>query len=88
MVSGETRNGYVFVLTSQRHVPIIEHITEAKCFSCDAVLSSESDQMVETEGGQPVVVGRECFKKVVQAGKGGYQPPLGGSKLYLLGVRR
>ena len=53
-----------------------------KCFACDKKL--KVPYLVQTEDGQKVFVGPECFKRVAVAGKRGYQPPLGGPKLILL----
>jgi hypothetical protein len=35
-----------------------------------------------TADGQEVHVGADCAKKIIAAGLSGYQPPLGGPKLY------
>ncbi|HJV96916.1 MAG TPA: hypothetical protein VJ608_12800, partial [Albitalea sp.] len=35
------------------------------------------------DGSNTMWVGRECFKKIAAAGEGGYQPPLGGPRLFL-----
>lgn len=52
-----------------------------KCFACGRKLG-KSPQLVDTRDDQLVFVGRECFKLVQQAGNSGYQPPLGGPRLF------
>ena len=54
------------------------------CFACARRLGTHP-HMVECMDEQTVYVGSECFKKITQAGRAGYQPPLGGPKLYLMG---
>lgn len=52
-----------------------------KCFACDKPLKSEP-HWADTRDDQIVPVGPCCFKKIKKAGETGYQPPLGGPKLY------
>lgn len=54
-----------------------------KCFACGKRLG-KTPALVDTRDGQRVFVGRECYKLVRDAGENGYQPPLGGPKLYPL----
>lgn len=51
-----------------------------KCFACDRLL--RKPYRVRCEDEQFPFVGPECFKKVVKAGKDGYQPPKGGPRLF------
>lgn len=57
--------------------------TETKCFSCGRRLP-KTKQLVDTRDDQKVWVGPDCHLKVREAGELGYQPPLGGPKLYPL----
>jgi len=59
---------------------------DEKCFACDRSLPKHR-KLVDTRDAQTVYVGPECYKKIVQAGAAGYQPPLGGPRLYLLETR-
>lgn len=52
-----------------------------KCFACNKTLKSRP-YPVDTRDDQVVMVGPECFKHIKKAGADGYQPPLGGPKLY------
>lgn len=54
-----------------------------RCFACNRGLG-KSPQLVDTHDGQLVYVGRECFKLIAAAGEQGYQPPLGGPKLFAM----
>jgi len=38
--------------------------------------------LADTRDGQTVFVGPECFKHIRAAGDEGYQPPLGGPRLF------
>lgn len=51
----------------------------AKCFACDRKLGKNPNVAVTCDVAQVVQVGTECFKRI---GPEGYQPPLGGPKLY------
>ena len=55
-----------------------------KCFACDRKLG-RNPAKVTTLDGQTVFVGRECFKHISDCGYPGWQPPLGGPRLYLIG---
>lgn len=61
---------------------------QTRCFACDRKLGKSPAAVTtkETNGGRllQVMVGRECFKHVEQAGPSGWQPPAGGPRLYLL----
>lgn len=54
-----------------------------KCFACGKRLG-KTPAIVDTRDGQEVFVGRECYKLVLAAAERGYQPPLGGPRLYPL----
>ena len=54
-----------------------------KCFACGRKLG-ETPMLVDTRDDQLVYVGRECAKLVIASGEAGYQPPLGGPRLYAL----
>jgi hypothetical protein len=43
--------------------------------------------MVDIRDDQTVEVGPECYKKTLKAGENGYQPPLGGPKLYPMKIK-
>lgn len=60
-----------------------------KCYACDKPLESLLHRhAVETEDGQRQYVGPDCFERVRVAGVIGYQPPLGGPRLFKSGVLR
>lgn len=54
-----------------------------KCFACGKAMRSWGT-MVDTKEDQAPYVGPECAKKIKRAGPKGYQPPLGGPRLYVL----
>lgn len=58
-------------------------MTDERCFACGRKLG-KNPKLVDTRDDQKVFVGRECYKKVVEAGEKGYQYPGIGPKLYLL----
>lgn len=72
-----------------------------KCFACDRMLEGERYfrgewhavalfvAYVQVDGESTTVpVGRECYRKVVAMdASGGYQPPLGGPRLFLIGSK-
>lgn len=51
-------------------------------YACDKPLASY--EMADTEDGFAVHVGSECYRKIIKAGREGYQPPKGGPRLYPL----
>lgn len=53
-----------------------------KCFACDRPVTE--GYLVGCADEQDVGVGPECYAKIRKAGANGYQPPLGGPRLYLL----
>lgn len=53
------------------------------CFACDRKLGT-SPHLVDTRDGQTVFVGSKCYQLIKAAGERGYQPPLGGPRLYLM----
>ena len=52
------------------------------CFACGKRLS-DNPYLADTRDDQIVYIGSECYKRVRIAGEAGYQPPLGGPRLYL-----
>ena len=55
-----------------------------KCFACDKPITTPEQAWADTRDAQIVRVGPECFNKIARAGDAGYQPALGGPKLYPL----
>ena len=56
-----------------------------KCYACDKAMQEFLTSRVftvETEDGQHQRVGPDCFERIRSAGVLGYQPPLGGPRLY------
>jgi hypothetical protein len=53
-----------------------------KCFACNRRMLRSVVYAAVTSDGQEVKVGRDCAKKIIGSGMNGYQPPLGGPKLY------
>lgn len=58
-----------------------------KCFACERRMLRTTVYAAVTADGQEVRVGRDCARKIIDAGLEGYQPPLGGPKLYGWDVR-
>jgi len=56
--------------------------TKTLCFSCDKQLG-KYPALVTCHDEQDVFVGSKCYRLIKSAGIQGYQPPLGGPKLYL-----
>lgn len=56
------------------------------CFACDRKLG-KNPKMADTRDNQIVYVGINCYKHIEDAGETGYQPPLGGPRLYPLPKR-
>ncbi len=52
-----------------------------RCFACDHFVIKGAVN-VDTQDDQVVIVGPECYKKIRAAGELGYQPPLGGPRLF------
>jgi hypothetical protein len=50
-----------------------------KCFACGRKVGKNPHIAVTSDVAQTVAVGNECYKKI---GPDGWQPPLGGPKLY------
>ncbi len=54
------------------------------CYSCGKPMKSERFTVYTADdGGQIQYVGPECFRKIKAAGSAGFQPPLGGPRLYI-----
>lgn len=51
-----------------------------KCFACDKITSRP--RLVRCIDEQTVMVGSDCFRYIRDAKNKGYQPPLGGPKLF------
>jgi len=60
--------------------------TADRCFACDRPILNGNGYMVGCADEQDVGVGEECFRKIRRAGDEGYQPPLGGPRLYCLEI--
>ncbi len=60
-----------------------ETIRTTRCYACDRRLG-KTPTLVDTRDAQLVYVGSECARLVRAAGEAGYQPPLGGPRLYPL----
>lgn len=52
------------------------------CFACGRPIYLVNPPRVDTRDDQTVFVGTDCYRKVVEAGEAGYQPPRGGPRLY------
>lgn len=52
-----------------------------KCFACNKRIQHGGGLAI-TADGQLVNVGMECFNRIQKAKAAGYQPPLGGPRLY------
>lgn len=60
-----------------------------KCYACDKPMQEfmrSQTFTVETEDGQRQFVGPDCFERIRTAGAIGYQPPLGGPRLFKIGA--
>ena len=57
-----------------------------KCFACNKKLSP-NPYLVDTKDNQHVFVGSDCFRKIKKSGELGYQPPLGGPRLFTLEMK-
>lgn len=55
-----------------------------KCFACDRPIID--GYLVGCADEQDVSVGNECFRNIRRAGESGWQPPLGGPRLYCLEI--
>jgi PP-loop superfamily ATP-utilizing enzyme len=56
---------------------------EDYCYACNRKLRKALHTVI-TSDGQRVDVGPDCYDKIDLAGSRGYQPPLGGPKLFTL----
>jgi hypothetical protein len=61
---------------------------QLKCFACGRVIRRKTPFRADTRDAQIVFVGPECFKYVMDAGDLGYQPPLGGPRLFPIGEQK
>lgn len=60
------------------------------CFACDRKHSKRQrwEYVITEDGAQTVLVGPTCYANVRKMDKrGGYQPPSGGPKLFLIGSK-
>lgn len=61
---------------------------DQKCFACDRPFRRNSHGLIVfhpeaiTLDGQRVFVGHDCHRKITESGSDGYQPPLGGPRLW------
>ncbi len=62
--------------------PAEERRMSDKCFACEKPLRDPKPAWADTRDDQMVLVGPDCKRKILRAGEAGYQPPLGGPKLY------
>jgi hypothetical protein len=54
-----------------------------KCYACDRAMKGGRHVVYTADdGGQRQFVGPDCYMHVQAAGPAGYQPPLGGPRLY------
>jgi hypothetical protein len=53
-----------------------------QCFACGKPFGAKQPKEVFTSDPQMQHVGPECFRKIRAAGNEGYQPPLGGPRLW------
>lgn len=51
------------------------------CFACGRSIRSTL-RAAHTIDGQSIYVGSDCYKRISQMGIHGYQPPLGGPRLF------
>jgi hypothetical protein len=54
-----------------------------KCFACDKKMKNRK-YLIRCEDEQTAFVGPECYKYVEKSGECGYQPPLGGPRLFVI----
>ena len=59
-------------------------VSMLKCFACDKPIRSSAIREADTRDAQIVQVGPDCLKRIQRAGQAGYQPRLGGPRLYPL----
>lgn len=64
----------------------MERAMPIRCFACEKVIGDDG-YIVGCKDEQTVSVGPECYRKVKAGQENGYQPPLGGPRLYLLQYR-
>lgn len=58
-----------------------------RCFACNKPLG-KSPHLADTREGQIPYVGAECYKLIKASGEAGYQPALGGPRLWDHAVNR
>jgi len=57
-----------------------------RCFACGRLLRELANMVITEDNAQTVSVGRDCYAKVRALDRcGGYQPPKGGPRLFLIG---
>lgn len=54
-----------------------------RCFACGRKIKT-TIHLADTRDDQIVYVGKDCWKKIKNAGENGWQPDRGGPKLYLI----
>lgn len=57
-------------------------LRQLRCFACNKPVRTSAVRLADTRDDQIVEVGPDCFKRIHRAGQGGYQPRLGGPRLY------
>lgn len=62
-----------------------KHTPPDACFACGRPMrGGQGAYLVDTRDAQTVFVGANCFKKIRAMRDDGWQPPLGGPRLYLI----
>lgn len=56
---------------------------DKRCFACGRK-TGRNPRRADTRDDQVVLIGSECYKLIRAAGEAGWQPPMGGPRLYPL----
>lgn len=57
---------------------------KTRCFACGQIIPYEKSRYATTTDNQIVSVGSNCYQQIRKTAENGYQPLLGGPRLYLL----
>jgi hypothetical protein len=88
MSAEDQRVGNLLDPAVQRSATSLAPPPPERCFACGRVIHSRPTRRADTRDGQVVFVGPECARRIDDAGDVGYQPPLGGPRLWnILGQR-